>query len=86
MVNILFSINNAYSYPIDEIISDSEIDEIDRCEEILQKRNLCTIKSPTSLAFISSKGNSYHAHEMCEGVTAKQVEPKTTTLYTKITT
>ena len=89
MVNILFSINNAYSYPIDEIISDSEIDEIDRSEEILQKRNLlhlCTIKSPTSLAFISSKGNSYHAQEMCEGVTATQVEPKTTTLYTKITT
>jgi hypothetical protein len=38
MVNILFSINNAYEYPIDEIIADSEVDEIDRCEEILQKR------------------------------------------------
>jgi hypothetical protein len=30
--------------------------------------HLCTIKSPTSSAFISSKGNSYHALEKCEGV------------------
>jgi hypothetical protein len=30
--------------------------------------HLCTIKSPTSSAFISSEGNSYHAQEMCEGV------------------
>jgi hypothetical protein len=39
MVNILFSINNAYEYPITEIISDSEIDEILRADEILKKRN-----------------------------------------------
>jgi hypothetical protein len=39
MVNILFSINNAYDYPTAEIIDDSEVDEIDRCEEILKKRN-----------------------------------------------
>ena len=30
--------------------------------------HLCTIKSPTSSAFIGSKGNSYHALEKCEGV------------------
>ena len=29
---------------------------------------LCTIKSPSSSAFIGSKGNSYHALEKCEGV------------------
>ena len=34
MVNILFSINNAYDYPTQEIIEDSEIDEIQRAEEI----------------------------------------------------
>ena len=38
MLNILFSINNAYEYPIDEIIQDSEIDEIQRASEILKKR------------------------------------------------
>jgi hypothetical protein len=38
MVNILFSINNAYDYPIQEIIEDSEIDEIQRANEILKKR------------------------------------------------
>lgn len=38
MVNILFSINNAYDYPIQEIIEDSEIDEILRADEILKKR------------------------------------------------
>ena len=30
--------------------------------------NLCTIKSPTNGRFTSDKGNSYHAHKMCEGV------------------
>jgi hypothetical protein len=39
MVNILFSINNAYDYPVMEIIEDSEVDELDRCEEILKKRH-----------------------------------------------
>jgi hypothetical protein len=38
MVNILFSINNAYDYPTDEIIEDSEIDEILRADEIIKKR------------------------------------------------
>ena len=38
MVNILFSINNAYDYPTQEIIDDSEIDEIQRADEILKKR------------------------------------------------
>jgi hypothetical protein len=38
MVNILFSINNAYDYPIQEIIEDSEIDEIQRADEIIKKR------------------------------------------------
>ena len=38
MLNILFSINNAYDYPVDEIIEDSEIDEFQRAEEILRKR------------------------------------------------
>jgi hypothetical protein len=38
MVNILFSINNAYEYPIQEIIEDSEIDEIQRADDILKKR------------------------------------------------
>jgi hypothetical protein len=40
MMNILFSINNAYDYPTDEIIDDSEIDEIDRAEKILRKRDV----------------------------------------------
>jgi hypothetical protein len=40
MLNILFSINNAYEYPIDEVIEDSEIDEIQRAGEILKKREL----------------------------------------------
>ena len=39
MVNILFSINNSYEYPTNEIIPDSEIDEIDRATIILDKRN-----------------------------------------------
>jgi hypothetical protein len=38
MLNILFSINNAYEYPTDEIIEDSEIDEILRADEIIKKR------------------------------------------------
>jgi hypothetical protein len=38
MVNILFSIHNAYEYPIQEIIEDSEIDESQRAEDILKKR------------------------------------------------
>ena len=38
MVNILFSINNAYEYPIQAIIEDSEIDEIQRADDILKKR------------------------------------------------
>jgi hypothetical protein len=42
MLNILFSINNAYEYPIQEIIPDSEIDELDRSEEILKKRSTTT--------------------------------------------
>jgi len=40
MVNILFSINNAYDYPTQEIIEDSEIDEIQRADEILKKRDI----------------------------------------------
>lgn len=39
MLNILFSINNAYEYPVDEIIEDSEIDEFDRAAKILEIRN-----------------------------------------------
>jgi hypothetical protein len=38
MVNILFSIHNAYDYPVQEIIEDSEIDEIQRADDILKKR------------------------------------------------
>jgi hypothetical protein len=38
MLNILFSINNAYDYPTDEIIEDSEIDELQRADEIIKKR------------------------------------------------
>jgi len=38
MLNILFSINNSYNYPTDEIIPDSEIDEINRLPYILEKR------------------------------------------------
>ena len=38
MLNILFSRNNAYDYPIDEIIADSEVDEEQRYNKILQKR------------------------------------------------
>lgn len=38
MLNILFSINNSYEYPIDEIILDSEVDEKQRINYILKKR------------------------------------------------
>jgi len=38
MLNILFSMKNAYDYPIQEIIEDSEIDEIQRADDILKKR------------------------------------------------
>ena len=38
MMNILFSINNAYDYPIQEIIEDSETDEFQREAEILKRR------------------------------------------------
>jgi len=38
MLNILLSINNAYNYPIDEIISDSEVDESQRLDYIIKKR------------------------------------------------
>ena len=32
---------------------------------------LCTTKSPTKSAFISDKGNCFHALEKCEGVKIK---------------
>lgn len=38
MLNILLSINNAYEYPTDEVITDSEVDEAQRYQYILQKR------------------------------------------------
>ena len=38
MLNILFSRNNAYDYPIDEVIEDSEVDEQQRYDKILEKR------------------------------------------------
>lgn len=38
MLNILISINNEYEYPIDEIITDSEVDEAQRLDYILKKR------------------------------------------------
>ena len=38
MLNILFSINNKFNYPTDEIVPDAEIDEIDRLPYILEKR------------------------------------------------
>jgi len=38
MLNILFSRNNAYDYPVDEVIADSEVDEEQRYDKILQKR------------------------------------------------
>jgi len=38
MLNILLSINNAYEYPTDEIIKDSEVDEAQRFDYILKKR------------------------------------------------
>ena len=38
MLNILFSRNNAYDYPIDEVIEDSEVDEQQRYTTILEKR------------------------------------------------
>ena len=38
MLNILFSRNNAYEYPIDEVIEDSEVDEKQRYDTILEKR------------------------------------------------
>jgi hypothetical protein len=49
--------------------------DIKECEETLKRYHpdskllhLCTIKSPTSSAFIGSKGNSNHAIDKCEGV------------------
>ena len=38
MLNILLSINNEYEYPTDEVITDSEIDEVQRFDYILKKR------------------------------------------------
>ena len=38
MLNILISINNAYDYPTDEVITDSEVDEAQRLNYILKKR------------------------------------------------
>ena len=40
MLNILLSINNAYDYPIDEVITDSEVDEAQRLNYILKKRGM----------------------------------------------
>ena len=44
MLNILLSINNAYEYPTDEVITDSEIDEAQRYEYILKKRTMVVDK------------------------------------------
>ena len=44
MLNILISINNEYDYPIDEIITDSEVDEAQRLEYILKKRMMVNDK------------------------------------------
>ena len=44
MLNILISINNAYDYPIDEIINDSEVDEAQRFDYILKKRMMVSMK------------------------------------------
>jgi hypothetical protein len=43
MLNILFSRNNAYDYPVDEVIADSEVDEDQRYDKILQKKHLAYI-------------------------------------------
>lgn len=39
-----------------------------RLQEIKDILSLCTTKSPTSSAFISDKGNGYHALEKCKGL------------------
>ena len=44
MLNILISINNAYEYPTDEVITDSEIDEAQRYEYIVKKRAIVADK------------------------------------------
>jgi hypothetical protein len=44
MLNILLSINNAYEYPTDEVITDSEVDEAQRYEYILKKRTIVVDK------------------------------------------
>ena len=44
MLNILVSINNAYDYPIDEVITDSEVDEAQRLDYILKKRIIDDVK------------------------------------------
>ena len=44
MLNILISINNAYEYPTDEVITDSEIDEAQRFDYILKKRMMVSEK------------------------------------------
>ena len=43
MLNILLSINNAYEYPTDEVITDSEIDEAQRFDYILKKRLIINV-------------------------------------------
>jgi len=43
MLNILISINNEYEYPTDEIINDSEVDEAQRLDYILKKRNIVSM-------------------------------------------
>ena len=44
MLNILISINNAYEYPTDEVITDSEVDEAQRLDYILKKRMMVDVK------------------------------------------
>ena len=38
MCNILFSIENKCNFPIDKYILDSEIDEVDRVDRVLEVR------------------------------------------------
>ena len=45
MLNILLSINNAYEYPTDEVINDSEVDEAQRLDYIMKKRETNDINS-----------------------------------------
>jgi hypothetical protein len=70
-IDDVFYINSAYGSDFVKVLQYSTIlsaEEFNNFCSASKHLHLYTIKSPTSSAFICSKGNSYHALEKCEGV------------------